>query len=433
MALPFLLKAKTRLKTPILPLASSTIFSSFYCISSRCRRDAAMNLCLPSQPPPVAKKVPSTVSAHGRTLQDPYHWMRNTADPSFVEYVNQENAYAEAFMADTQHLQRTLFEEMRSRIPTKISTPPERWGPWLYYEYIPEGKAYPILCRKLDTKINGWMKTFLSSITGKFGREQHLLDWNEIAEQNGYVHVGSCRVSPDHNFLAYTLDTTGHEEFILQIKDLRNGSIVPRSHVDGVISLAWAQDSSTLFYTISDDNQRPYRVLCTKMGSDEIHNYPIFTESDSSYCVDITSTKDGKFITVNSNSRTSSEVYVIDATSPFHGMQRVRKRVSGVQYFLEHHSGMFYILTNAPLSENKIWSGGNYYLATCQVEHIQSSNWQNILPGEDVSFQDIDILHGHLVLFLNKKDIPMLCSINLPIKASVKVVNVNFFALTHHQ
>lgn len=34
---------------------------------------------------------------------------------------------------------------------------------------------------------------------------------------------------------------------------------------------------------------------------------PLFVESDSRFCVDITSTKDGKFITVNSNSRTSSE------------------------------------------------------------------------------------------------------------------------------
>lgn len=44
-----------------------------------------------------------------------------------------------------------------------------------------------------------------------------------------------------------------------------------------------------------------------------MNDLPIFTESDSSFCVDITSTKDGKFITVNSNSRTSSEegLYVL--------------------------------------------------------------------------------------------------------------------------
>lgn len=38
-----------------------------------------------------------------------------------------------------------------------------------------------------------------------------------------------------------------------------------------------------------------------------MESFLVFTESDSSFCVDITSTKDGKFITVNSSSRTSSE------------------------------------------------------------------------------------------------------------------------------
>lgn len=33
----------------------------------------------------------------------------------------------------------------------------------------------------------------------------------------------------------------------------------------------------------------------------------ILTEDDSRFCLDIANTKDGKFITMNSNSRTSSE------------------------------------------------------------------------------------------------------------------------------
>lgn len=238
--------------------------------------------------------------------------MRNAKDPDFVDYLNQENSYAQAFMADTQNLQRTLLEEMKNRLPTQISTPPERWGHWLYYQYIPEGKEYPVLCRRLETEESGLLKTLLNYAKGHFGMEQVLLDWNQIAEQYGYVHVGTCRVSPDHKFLAYTLDITGNEQFLLQVKDLSNGYIVSRSQVDGVVSLAWAQDSTTLFYTVSDENQRPYRVLFTKLGSDEIDDVPVFTESNSSFCVDITSTKDGKFITVNSNSRTSSEEGLCD-------------------------------------------------------------------------------------------------------------------------
>lgn len=233
--------------------------------------------------------------------------MRNIDDPDFSNYLNQENSYAQSFMADTQTLQRTLVTEMKNRMPPEVSTPVERFGPWLYYEYIPEGKEYPVFCRRLETETLGWAEKLLSYAKSRFGREEILLDWNEVAEKHGYVHIGQCRISPDHNFLAYTLDATGSEQFMLQIKDLRNGCLVPRATVDGVVSLAWAQDCQTLFYTIADKNQRPYRVLCTKLGSDNTDDALIFNESDSSYCVDITTTKDGKFITVNSNSRSSSE------------------------------------------------------------------------------------------------------------------------------
>lgn len=74
----------------------------------------------------------------------------------------------------------------------------------------------------------------------------------------GYVHIGTCRVSPDNNFLAYTLDIIGHEQFFLQIKDLSRNSIISNHRVEGVVSLAWAQDGS-LLYTLCDQNQRPYR------------------------------------------------------------------------------------------------------------------------------------------------------------------------------
>lgn len=76
---------------------------------------------------------------------------------------------------------------------------------------------------------------------------------------SGYVHVGTCRVSPDHNFLAYTIDVTGEEHFLLQVKDLQSGTHIPSLRVENVVSLAWAQDSHTLFYTLCDQSQRPYR------------------------------------------------------------------------------------------------------------------------------------------------------------------------------
>ncbi|CAN4122009.1 unnamed protein product [Withania somnifera] len=291
-------------------------------------------------------------------------------------------------------------------MPGNICAPPELWGPWFVYE----------LCFQL---IHMHAPVILSVHSRREGskKEQILLDWNDIAERYGYVHVGTCRVSPDHTYLAYTIDVTGNEQFVLQIKDLRNDRVLPTLGVEGVVSVEWAQDSCSFFYTLSDQNQRPYRVDCVKLGSDSVHNVPLFVENDSSLCVDIASTKDRNFITVNSNSRTSFEArnWLYHQCDQFANWNsKFCKHVAGVQYFLEHHHVFFYVLTNShKVGDGSPLSGG-YYLARCSVENLQSTYLQNIIdPGRDIFIQDMDMFNEHLVLFLNKEGSSSICSVDM--------------------
>ncbi|CAN7087349.1 unnamed protein product [Brassica oleracea var. botrytis] len=396
-----------RFNSPTIPSLCSLTSSSYHSFSTQCFTQRTASLSLPTEPPPVPKKIPFSVTTHGVTRQDPYRWMRNTNDAAFLDHLHRENSYAQAFMSDTETLRRNLISEMKTRIPAEIVTPPERWGQWLYRQYIPRGKEYPLLSRRLEENAEtNWLS---------------VLDWNQIAEQFGYVHVGVCRVSPDHNYLAYTVDPKGNERFLLQIKDLRSGCLVPRLEVDGVVSLAWALDGVSLFYTVVDEHQRPHRVVVTNVESDGGGDTVVFSESDSSFCVDITSTKDGKFVTINSNSRTSSEVYIVNAEKPLAGLRRARERVPGVQCFLEHHNGFFYILTNAHTDAASEWSGEGYYLSRCLVEEVESSEWQVVFcPDDDVVIQDMDMFNDYLVLFFSKNGSPMLCSIDMPMKANTK-------------
>uniref|UniRef100_A0A0R0LGU3 Peptidase S9A N-terminal domain-containing protein n=1 Tax=Glycine max TaxID=3847 RepID=A0A0R0LGU3_SOYBN len=340
-----LFRALAHSKNSTLSLTRSCHTVITFTPSSVCRRRS--NSPAPPQSPPSPKKVPFTVSVHGKTWQDPYHWMSNTDDPNLLDHLNRENGYADAFMADTVKLRSVLSSEMKARLPPSVSTPPERWGPWLYYQYIPEGKEYPVLCRSLETE-TGWLKNaVLRYGMTRSKREEILLDWNELAEKYGYVNVGSCRVSPDNNYLAYTLDISGGERFTLQIKDLRSGLIDPQLEVDGA-------------------------------------------------------------------------VYVIDSVNPSNGLQKICNRTSGVQYFVEHHSGLFYILTNAPIPDAE-WSGQGYYLVRCRVEDVESAKFQSIiLPDKDTSLCDKDIFNGYLVLFFTKKGLPLPCSLNLPMQIDFK-------------
>ncbi|GJN33701.1 hypothetical protein PR202_gb22322 [Eleusine coracana subsp. coracana] len=350
-----MLRRRPRLRAFLRHLATST-----------CRRSS----CHPLQPhvpdskslplPPVAKKVPFTVSAHGRSWSDPYHWMRDTSDPDLAALLAAENAYADAFVGSAAAgLRSRLAAEMRARLPPSAVTPPEPWGPWLYYQYVPEGMEYPVLSRK--RRPSGGLAALLDYFSGS-DKEQVLLDWNEFAEKNG-------------------------------------------------------------------------KVFCKRLQSDEA-GFLLFTEQDVNSCVDITSTKDFKYITVNSNTRTASEedlsylvliwlqVYVIESDNVRKGLWPIRKRADQVQYFLEHHNGFFYILTNVPLkdAETPTEPTEGYYLARSRAEKSLVNEWQIVmLPGSDCVIEDMDMFHDSLVLFLRKNGSHLFCSIDMPIDVDFEI------------
>lgn len=60
-------------------------------------------------------------------------------------------------------------------------------------------------------------------------------------------------------------------------------------------------------------------------------------------------------------------------------MSRIRKRVTGVQYFVEHHHGYFYILTNYPTEAVDLADHGGYYLARCMAERSMLNEWEVML------------------------------------------------------
>lgn len=79
------------------------------------------------------------------------------------------------------------------------------------------------------------------------------------------------------------------------------------------------------------------------------------------------------------------QVYVIDAACPLDGLQCVRTRVAGVQYFLEHHHDFFYVLTNASSEGIGFFATGDYHLARFRDVNLPAAGWQ-------VSFIFLEIL-----------------------------------------
>ena len=244
--------------------------------------------------PPRAKKI-----------NGDYAWLREKNNPEVLEYLKQENAYTEAVMADTGEWQKKLFEEMKGRIKETDSTVPAKLDDYYYYSRTETGKQYEIYCRQP------------AAAAGEPGsREEILLDLNVLAVRHNYLKLGVFSVSPDHNYLAYSVDTDGSESFLLRVKDLKTGQLLSDEIRGTYYSLAWANDSQAFFYTVFDETHRPYRVFKHRLGAPPGADLLIYEEKDSSFNVWLRKTRSRRMIFIDIENKNTTESWWLDADRP---------------------------------------------------------------------------------------------------------------------
>ena len=242
----------------------------------------------------MAKKVPKITAIHGHKLVDNYFWLRDKKNPEVRAYLEAENVYTEAVMKPTEPLQKKLYDEMLSRIKETDVEVPYKEGDYFYYSRTEAGKQYSIHCRKrgsLDAP------------------EEIVLDTNELAKGQAFMHLAAYDVSDDGNLLAYSTDNTGFRQYVLAVKDLRTGKLLV-DHAEKVGSVVWANDNKTLFYTVEDAAKRQYRLYRHTVGP-RGHDELVYEEKDERFDVYARKSRSKAYIFLISASHTTSEVQYI--------------------------------------------------------------------------------------------------------------------------
>lgn len=321
--------------------------------------------------PPRAKKIDSD-----------YAWLREKDNPEVLAYLKQENAYSEAAMADTAELQKKLFEEMKSRIKETDETAPAKLDDYYYYSRTEIGKQYEIHCRK---------KGSLAA------PEEILLDLNALAAEffTSYLHLGVFSVSPDHRYLAYSVDRDGSENFLLRIKDLKTGQLLPEEIRGTYYTLAWANDNQAFFYTVFDATHRPDRVYRHRLGTPPESDVLIYEEKISGFNVWLRPARSRQMIFVDIENRNMTESWLIDPNQPGRPPRLLEPRRTGIEYYPDHHpdGDTLFILTNdgAP----------DFRLMRAAAAAPGRSHWQEVVPPRpDVTLENLEVFKTHLVLEL---------------------------------
>ncbi len=328
------------------------------------------------------KKIPQETSIHGHLRQDSYAWLRNKNDPDTLAYLEAENAYAREVLAPIEPLADEIFTEMKSHIKEDDISAPVRIDNYLYYTRTEAGKQYSIHCRK-----HGSMEA----------PEEILLDQNALAHEHAYVDVGICEVSPDHKLLAYSLDTSGYESFVIQIKNLETGNVYPYEIANTDYGFEWAADSKTFFYTATDSAHRPYRVYRHELGSDPKDDELVFEEVDERFSVALSKSRTEEYIFIESGSRTTSEARFISARDPKSPATVIAIREEGIEYYVEHRFDEFYIRTN--------WNAPDFCVMKTSVNFPEKSSWEIVVPkASGVSIENIELFARHMVILMRVAD-----------------------------
>jgi oligopeptidase B len=332
---------------------------------------------------PVAPREPRDVSVHGDPRIDGYFWMRDRDDPRTLAYLKAENEYAHAWFAPHAALKEKLYQEMLGRIQQDDDSVPYRKGDWWYSTRTFAGEQYSHHVRR---RAVGLDRRYDPS-----GRDETLLDLNEMARGKPFLSLGLAAVSPDASLLAYSADFTGGRDYTLRVRDLGSGKDQGWS-LDEVAAAAWGGDSRTLYYVTMDEAKRANRLwrhIVGDGGADTL----LFEEEDELFSLDLEKTRDERYVLLSSASMNSSAIRLIDAgaTPADFAMRLVFARRDDIEYDLDHRDGSFYVRIND--------TGRDFRLVRVDARRPDLAAAEELIAARPrVMLDDFDLFAEHLVV-----------------------------------
>ncbi len=322
--------------------------------------------------PPVAPRRSELRVHHGDVFDDPYAWMRDKEDPEFLAYLAAENAWTEAVTAPLAELREGIFADISARTKqTDLSVPEFARHPGLgefwYYARTTEGLDYPSLHRcPADGR-----DSLPDPSRGTPPGEELLLDVQALAEGQEYFALGCFEVSPNGRFVAYSVDVAGDERYRLQFMDLATGELLADSVAEVAAGGCWAGDTAFCYLSL-DDVWRPDRLWRHRLG-DTAPDELLHTETDERFWLGVDTSRDHRWVELVAASKTSTEVWLLDAADATSRLRSIAPRRDDVEYDVEIANDRLFIVHNdgAP----------DFALAEAPLEATSWTQWRTLRPG----------------------------------------------------
>ncbi|MFC7444102.1 S9 family peptidase [Mesoflavibacter profundi] len=337
-----------------------------------------MNETSTSLKAPIAKKIPKTLTIHNDQRIDDYYWLNQREDKDVLNYLTEENNYTEAVLKPTEAFQKSLFEEMKSRIKEDDQSVPYKFNGYWYITKFEEGKDYPIYTRKKETLD---------------AKEEILFDCNLLAKDHAYFKLGGFSVSEDNTLATFSVDTVSRRQYTIFVKNLITGEVYNDKIENTTGSSTWASDNKTIFYAKKDPvTLRSDKIFRHQLGDSSDNDKLVFEEKDDTFYTYVYKSKSRKYIIIGSSSTQTSEYQILPANQPTNQFKVFQPRVRDLEYSIAHYNDSFYIITNKDKATN-------FKVQKTNENNTLKENWVDVIPHrQEVLIEDIEIFKDYLVV-----------------------------------
>lgn len=345
---------------------------------------------------PICKKKSKLLSIHNQERIDDYYWLNDRENPEVINYLNSENSYTDSQMKSTESFQKTLFNELKSRIKEEDQSVPYLFNDYYYWSKYEKGFEHPIYLRKKED----------SNI------DEVILNGQDLSKDYEFFNIGDYDISENNQIMAYSYDTLSRRIYQIRIKNLITGELFPEILENTTGSIVFANDNKTLFYGKKDPvTLRSFQIYAHELGTDQSKDVLIFQEDDETFSCYAYKTKSNEYIVINSSSTLSDEYRLIPASSPLEKPKVFQKRERGLEYNIYHHRDFFYILTNQ--------NHHNFSIKTCRKDSTNKENWKEFISGkEEVLIEGLDVFNDFLVISQRDRGLLQLFVMNLKTKTN---------------
>ena len=319
--------------------------------------------------PPKADRKHHEHSHHGIVTADPYAWLQDpgyptVTDPEVLDYLQAENAYFERCMAPHQSLVDTLFAELKARKSDNDASVPYFHNGFHYQWRFTEGDQY-----------RRWYRAAGTHDLEQVAPEQWtlLIDENSLAEGHDYFRLGALSVSPNNEYLAYSVDNDGSERFTLYVINLQHGSEITVPITDTMGDPVWNKASDGILYRQVNAQWRPDKIYWRKLLSDEADTL-ICAEEDGGFFLSMHLSQSEQLVFLHSADHVTSEVRFLPADDFSSAPTLICPRETGHEYEVEHYQDQLLIRSNKRQA--------NFDLYTAPLIANSLSQWQVFLAGD---------------------------------------------------